>query len=115
LEESAIAAVRKWRLGPWLLIGEPIPVLVAVTIPFVWKDRDDVHVWLDDSGLSCDINQMLEAKGDVWIEAHASYPLIEDLYRTLIQKGVRRIHWLGYEIFHNQVFCARISSRTGFD
>jgi TonB family protein len=107
LEESAVEAVKKWQFGPWLLMGEPIPVLKAVTIPFVWKDRDDVRVWLDDSGLSCDMKQILESRGEVWIEAHASYQCIEDLYRELTRKGVQRVHWLGYQAFQNRLFLSR--------
>jgi TonB family protein len=105
LEESAIAAVKQWRFRPFLLMGEPIPVLKRKTISFVWKDREDLHVWLDDSGLSCDITQILAAKGEVWIEAHAAYQLIENLYRELTQKGVQRVHWPGYQIFQNRLFC----------
>jgi TonB family protein len=104
LELSAIAAVKKWRYGPWLLMGEPIPVLKVVTISFVWKDRNDVHVWLDDSGPSCEMEQILKAKGEVWIEARAPYWLVEDLYHILTQKGLQRVHWPGYRIFRNQLF-----------
>ena len=33
-EESAIAAVRQWRFSPTLLNGEPVPVVMTVTVGF---------------------------------------------------------------------------------
>jgi protein TonB len=33
-EESAIAAVRQWRFSPTLLNGEPVPIVMTVTVGF---------------------------------------------------------------------------------
>ena len=33
-EESAIAAVRRWRFSPTLLNGEPVPLVMTVTVSF---------------------------------------------------------------------------------
>jgi periplasmic protein TonB len=33
-EEAAIAAVRQWRFSPTLLNGEPVPLVMTVTVAF---------------------------------------------------------------------------------
>jgi protein TonB len=33
-EQAAIAAVRQWRFSPTLLNGEPVPVVMTVTVSF---------------------------------------------------------------------------------
>jgi protein TonB len=33
-EQAAIAAVRQWRFSPTLLNGEPVPVVMTVTVGF---------------------------------------------------------------------------------
>ena len=47
-EESAIAAVRQWRFSPTLLNGEPVPIVMTVTVGFMLGDevpgpRSSVH------------------------------------------------------------------------
>lgn len=34
LDEAAIGAVRQWRFTPTLLNGEPVPVVMTVTVAF---------------------------------------------------------------------------------
>jgi TonB family protein len=38
LDEAAIAAVRKWRYEPTLVNGNPVPVLLTVTVNFTLRD-----------------------------------------------------------------------------
>jgi periplasmic protein TonB len=38
LDEAAIAAVRQWRFTPALLNGEPVPVVMTVTVNFKLQD-----------------------------------------------------------------------------
>jgi len=37
LDEAALEAVRKWEYTPTLLNGEPVSVLMTVTVSFVLK------------------------------------------------------------------------------
>jgi protein TonB len=38
LDEAAVAAVRQWRFTPALLNGEPVPVVMTVTVNFTLRD-----------------------------------------------------------------------------
>ena len=37
LDDAALAAVRQWRFEPMLLNGEPVPVIIVLTINFTLK------------------------------------------------------------------------------
>ena len=37
LNDAALRAVRQWRYSPYLLNGEPIPVIATVTVNFVFR------------------------------------------------------------------------------
>jgi TonB family protein len=114
LEKAAIDAVRQWRYRPTLLNGEPVPVITKVTVSFVWKDREDIRVWLDESGPSCQIKQILKARGAVWIEIHgAPYRVREDLRRKLVPLG-ERVHWpIHYHVYGGQLFYSMGMTASG--
>ena len=40
LDEAAVAAVRQWRYEPTLVDGEPVPVLMTVTVNFMLRDGE---------------------------------------------------------------------------
>jgi periplasmic protein TonB len=37
LDQAAADAVRQWQFTPTLLNGEPMPVVMTVTVSFVWN------------------------------------------------------------------------------
>jgi protein TonB len=39
LDQAAVGAVRQWRFTPALLNGEPVPVVMTVTVKFALQDR----------------------------------------------------------------------------
>jgi protein TonB len=39
LDDAAVAAVRQWRFTPALLNGEPVPVVMTVTVNFKLQDE----------------------------------------------------------------------------
>jgi TonB family protein len=106
LEKAAMAAVKQWKYQPFLLNGERIPAIINERLDFAWKDREDIRIWVDASGLSCDLKRILEARGAVWIELSAApYPLIEDLYVKLRTMGEQRVHWpRPYHLYRGQLF-----------
>lgn len=40
LDEAAVAAVRQWRYEPTLVDGEPVPILLTVTVNFMLRDDE---------------------------------------------------------------------------
>ena len=43
LDEAAVAAVRQWRYEPTLVDGEPVPILLTVTVNFMLRDDDEAR------------------------------------------------------------------------